>query len=133
MKGDGMDRNELRDRLLEQRKRLQDGRERSDGKDVEAQQQQEQTSELSTLDNHPADQGTETLERERALAVMEQIDTRIEEIDAALARLDDGRFGKCEICGRDIPPERLEARPEARFCVDHQEEVERGAHPTVER
>jgi RNA polymerase-binding transcription factor DksA len=41
----------------------------------------------------------------------------IEEIDAALARIDDGSYGRCTGCGTAIPEERLELRPFARTCV----------------
>ncbi|MGY2075479.1 TraR/DksA family transcriptional regulator [Blastococcus sp. SYSU DS0828] len=41
----------------------------------------------------------------------------IEEIDAALARLVDGSYGRCTGCGTAIPEERLELRPFARTCV----------------
>ena len=41
----------------------------------------------------------------------------IEEIDAALARLDAGTYGRCTGCGASIPEERLELRPFARTCV----------------
>jgi RNA polymerase-binding transcription factor DksA len=41
----------------------------------------------------------------------------IEEIDAALGRIDRGAFGRCEQCEVSIPVERLEAMPHARFCV----------------
>lgn len=42
---------------------------------------------------------------------------RIEEIDAALARIAAGTYGKCAHCGADIPRERLEFRPHALCCV----------------
>jgi DnaK suppressor protein len=48
----------------------------------------------------------------------------IEEIQAALARLDEGTYGACERCGEPINPARLEALPTARRCVPCQEEVE---------
>ena len=41
----------------------------------------------------------------------------IEQIDAALARIDDGSYGRCTGCGADIPAERLELRPFAESCV----------------
>ena len=41
----------------------------------------------------------------------------IEDIEHALARLEDGSYGRCEQCPRPIPLERLEAIPHARFCV----------------
>jgi RNA polymerase-binding transcription factor DksA len=42
----------------------------------------------------------------------------------ALARLDAGTYGRCVDCGRELPDERLEARPEAARCVDCQQKVE---------
>jgi DnaK suppressor protein len=40
------------------------------------------------------------------------------EIEAALKRIDDGTYGICTNCGKEIPPERLEARPWATLCID---------------
>jgi DnaK suppressor protein len=47
---------------------------------------------------------------------------RIEELDDALRRLDDGTYGHCRRCGGVIPTARLEALPEARLCVPCQAE-----------
>ena len=38
--------------------------------------------------------------------------------EAALGRIDDGTYGKCAVCGRQIPDERLEAVPWATLCID---------------
>jgi DnaK suppressor protein len=46
---------------------------------------------------------------------------RLVEVDAALRRLDTGRYGRCERCASDIPDARLEAIPEVRLCVACQE------------
>ena len=48
------------------------------------------------------------------------------EIEDALERLDDGTYGACLNCKDDIPKARLRAVPWARYCVDCQEQVERG-------
>ena len=86
------------------------------------------TSELSGgIDQHPADVGTELFERERDLAIMERVDAELADVDAALARLDQGTYGTCEACGRAIPDARLEALPATRFCVDDQALAEREA------
>ncbi|WPO87184.1 TraR/DksA C4-type zinc finger protein [Herbiconiux sp. KACC 21604] len=42
---------------------------------------------------------------------------RLDDTDAALARLDEGRYGVCERCGEVISAGRLEARPTARLCI----------------
>lgn len=57
------------------------------------------------------------LEREVADASAVRARDAIEDIDAALARMDAGTYGLCESCGMPIPVERLEAIPHARFCV----------------
>jgi DnaK suppressor protein len=49
----------------------------------------------------------------------------LDDIEAALARMDGGRYGRCERCDADIPPERLEAVPQARLCMACQQRAER--------
>jgi RNA polymerase-binding transcription factor DksA len=66
----------------------------------------------------PADQGSETFEREKDLAILEQLERDLAEIEAALQRLDDGTYGIDEVTGTPIPRERLEAFPTARTNVD---------------
>ena len=85
----------------------------------------ESTSELSIADNHPADIGTETFEREKAVSMIDDIDRQLEDAEHALHRLQDGTYGICEGCGSPIPSERLEAQPAARFCVEDQQRFER--------
>ena len=46
------------------------------------------------------------------------------DIDAALRRIADGGYGRCEHCADELPPRRLELQPLARYCVDCQEELE---------
>ena len=57
------------------------------------------------------------LEREVAGSSAARARGTIEEIDAALARMDSGAYGLCESCGLPVPLERLEAIPHARLCV----------------
>jgi DnaK suppressor protein len=57
-------------------------------------------------------------EREQALTSL--LDGRLSEIDSALARLDDGSYGICADCGKEIPPRRLEVYPFAILCVQCQ-------------
>ncbi|MGH9004524.1 MAG: TraR/DksA C4-type zinc finger protein [Acidimicrobiia bacterium] len=80
----------------------------------------EQFSELAAHDQHQADLGTETFEREKDFSLLEQLEAELDELDRALHKLDDGTYGVCEACGEQIPPERLEAVPGARFCVRDQ-------------
>jgi RNA polymerase-binding transcription factor DksA len=86
--------------------------------------QSAQVGETSSLDQHQADHGTETFERERDLSLLEDIETEISDVERALVHLNQGTYGYCEACGQPIPPERLEAMPATRFCLQHQAEAE---------
>lgn len=79
----------------------------------------ESTGELSNYDNHPADHGTELFEREKDLALREHSTRELDEIDRALAKIEEGTYGFCEECNRKIPIERLRAHPTALRCVEH--------------
>ena len=67
----------------------------------------------------PADQGSETFEREKDIAILEQLERDLAEIEAALQRLDEGTYGIDEVTGDPIAPERLEAYPVARTNIEH--------------
>ena len=82
------------------------------------------TGELSSLDQHPADSGTNLVDADREEASIEILRAQQERVRDALARLDAGSYGKCIDCGRELPDERLEARPEAERCVDCQQRAE---------
>lgn len=119
-----MDTTQIRNKLEAERDRLVALRQ-SQGEDAALDEEQADSSgSLADYDQHPGDQGTETFERTKDLAVREQLDERLADIDHALARIDKGTYGTCEICGRDIEPERLEARPAVRYCREHQEEMD---------
>lgn len=77
------------------------------------------TGELSSYDNHPADDATELYEREKDIALLEHSEQELKEIDYALQAMERGVYGKCEKCGKDIPFERLQAIPTTTFCVEH--------------
>lgn len=51
--------------------------------------------------------------------LVEELEARHREVVAALKRLEDGAFGKCEVCGIDIPKKRLEANAAATTCIGH--------------
>jgi len=66
-----------------------------------------------------ADTSQVTAERGEAEALAGQLKERLEEVAAAIGRLDQGSYGTCEACGVPINPARLEAMPASRFCIDH--------------
>src|SRR5687768_9309680 len=59
-----------------------------------------------------------SVERDRLLSLQALARRRIEDIDAAVRRLEAGAYGACRTCRRPIPMARLEAVPEATQCVD---------------
>src|SRR5436189_90725 len=73
---------------------------------------------LSSMPLHMADVGTDNYEQEFTLSLIANQEQALEEIGAALERLEDGSFGRCEECSEEIPAPRLEALPYARYCVD---------------
>jgi RNA polymerase-binding transcription factor DksA len=122
-----MDADEARRRLEAERARLTGVKDDFDVENLNDESEDENLSELSSVDQHQADVGTETFEREKDLSILEQIDAELADVEHALRRLDDGTYGTCEVDGKPIPEERLEAMPAARFCLEHQAEVERQA------
>jgi RNA polymerase-binding transcription factor DksA len=122
-----MDPDAARQRLEAERARLQDMRSGFDDEHLADETESESVSELSAVDQHQADIGTETFEREKDLSILEQIDSELGDVEWALKRLDDGTYGTCEVDGKPIPEERLEAMPAARLCKEHQAEAEREA------
>lgn len=64
-----------------------------------------------------ADSAQATAERSSLLSLVEQLQENRREVAAALERIEQGTYGKCERCGNEIPVERLEALPTARLCV----------------
>jgi RNA polymerase-binding transcription factor DksA len=89
------------------------------------QSEEDSLAELSSSAQHQADIGTETFDRERDVSILEQVEAELADVELALRRLDDGTYGTCEACGRLIGDSRLEAKPEARLCLDDQARAER--------
>jgi RNA polymerase-binding transcription factor DksA len=118
-----MDPDSARARLEEERVRLEDVR--SGLESVTEESEEESLSELSSQDQHQADIGTETFDRERDMSILEQVDAELADVSHALRRIDEGTYGTCEACGKAIGDERLEALPAARFCVEDQATAER--------
>ena len=118
-----MDSDAARARLDDERRRLEEVRESLDGLGDES--ERENLSELSSADQHQADVGTETFEREKDLSILEQVEAELADVAHALERLEEGTYGTCEACGKPIGEERLEALPAARFCLKDQALAER--------
>ena len=69
-------------------------------------------------DEHDPEGSTIAFERAQVVALRQQAADHLGELDAALERLAAGTYGVCEVCGAAIAPERLEARPFTRTCID---------------
>ena len=84
----------------------------------------EELSELSDYDQHPADTGTETFEQELDETTDMLLADEAEQVETALQRLAEGTYGKCVVCGKEIPAERLRAIPESIRCIEDQRRYE---------
>ncbi len=68
-------------------------------------------------DEHDPDGATNGYERAKAMALLESARERVEQLDAAIDRLDAGTYGLCASCGSAIGDERLEALPATKNCI----------------
>lgn len=87
----------------------------------------ESIQELSLIDNHPADTGSELFERSKDLSLHEKRLSTLREIDDALHRIELGEYGVCARCGRQIEKERLEVIPYTPYCFACRQVREREA------
>lgn len=106
-----------RERLLEQRREIMDLYQ----SDVRAGQA---STDEGTEDI--VDRANNSYNRELMFSLSDAERQRLLDIDAALERIEEGGYGSCANCGREIGERRLEAVPWARFCVDCQELAEQG-------
>ncbi len=72
------------------------------------------------LDYDPnfADSSQVTAERGENEALVKKLVDSLREVEHALSKFDSDTYGTCESCGQPIAPARLEARPEARLCIN---------------
>ncbi|HWB71929.1 MAG TPA: TraR/DksA C4-type zinc finger protein [Egibacteraceae bacterium] len=78
----------------------------------------EKVERIPGIDANFADSAAASAERSEMLAFIDKARERLAEVDAALERMDQGTYGTCVDCGRQIPEARLEARPLSVRCVD---------------
>ncbi len=71
-----------------------------------------------TYDANFADSSQVTAERGEVEALAGSLREALNDVEAALVKLDNGTFGVCEGCGEQIPPGRLEAMPGAKLCMN---------------
>jgi RNA polymerase-binding transcription factor DksA len=119
-----MEHDDARRMLQEEQARLQDVKAGFDAEHLHDESEDDSISELSHLQQHQADVGSETFEREKDFSILEQVEAELHDVQRALQRLDEGTYGVCEACNQPIGDERLEALPATRFCIQHQSEAE---------
>jgi DnaK suppressor protein len=73
---------------------------------------------MNADDEHDPEGSTIAYERARINALMDEAQTKLADLDRALAKLDAGSYSECEECGIRIPVERLVALPATRMCFD---------------
>ena len=118
-----MDTDSARARLLKEQARLEGLHGAATRLQAGAQEAQER--ELSSADQHPAELAIETIERELDQSVVLHVQLELTEVEAALAKVDAGRYGLCEACAQPISDARLDAMPAARYCIEDQAKLAR--------
>ncbi len=76
-----------------------------------------ETSAERSPDPNTAEGGSMAFELEKELSVARNAEDLLAKVEHARRRVDDGDYGRCEVCGTDIPLARLEALPYATTCV----------------
>jgi DnaK suppressor protein len=117
-----LDTQRFRDTLLEERRRVEHAL--ATLRDEHPGSLDEEVEETATSDNHLAETATATLGREIDYTLGENSEEVLAQIDAALERIDDGTYGTCTNCGKEIPLERLEANPWASLCIGCKQRAE---------
>ncbi|MGC8667657.1 MAG: TraR/DksA C4-type zinc finger protein [Chthonomonadales bacterium] len=112
-----------RKRLLELKAQLEDEHRRLRNHDGDT--MADASGDIGDFDtNHPGDYGTELYEREKDVALAQNVDGILAQVNDALVKLDAGTYGVCDRCGAPIPEARLDVVPYAALCVTCQARIE---------
>jgi RNA polymerase-binding protein DksA len=85
--------------------------------------------ERSGYGDHQADDATELFEREKEIGLEQSLEAHLHQVQQALQRVENGTYGQCERCGKQIAAERLDAMPEATLCIDCKSQEEEQTMP----
>ena len=85
----------------------------------------EYSSDNSLYSLHMAEQGTDAMEREKTFLLAQRGDDHIKRLDESLARIADGSYGVCVVCGQLIEKERLEIVPTTNKHVNCKNRIKR--------
>jgi DnaK suppressor protein len=83
------------------------------------------------LENDLEEGDPDLWEREKILALLRNMEQKLESIAGALRSMEDGTYGICENCGQQINPARLEALPHTTLCIDCKALLEKGLTPVA--
>jgi DnaK suppressor protein len=83
----------------------------------------------TSMPNHMAELGSGNFDQEFTLGLLGNERNALDQVDAAIERIEDGSFGQCEKCGMKIPKPRLEAIPYAALCVQCASQLEASPEP----
>jgi len=109
--------------LVEERARVEEEMRRQESTSL-SRSQRDSSGDLSGYSFHLADAGTDTYEREFAANLVTAEQKIVFEIDGALLRIEDGTYGICRKCNKNIGKKRLEIVPYARLCRKCKEKME---------
>ena len=79
----------------------------------------EATPEEGDPEADPNDQADRAEDFEERTAMLNTLEKRLREVDLALSKIKGGNYGTCEVCGKEIEKDRLEANPAAKTCKEH--------------
>lgn len=79
----------------------------------------EKVDRIAGINEGFADSAAATTERAEVLSRVASARERLASVEGALASMEEGTYGTCEVCGREIADARLEARPTSTRCIDH--------------
>ena len=91
---------------------------------IEASEEVKSNEDMRGYSQHQADEGTDDFDRTININLSDQEMKILKQIDRALAKIEDGTYGVCDVSGDEIPLKRLEAVPYATMTVKAQEEIE---------
>jgi RNA polymerase-binding transcription factor DksA len=75
----------------------------------------------AALGQHPGDYGSDVNATMEARMSVDTLTEQRRRVLDAIERVDEGRYGRCAVCDREIDDDRLETRPEVRTCREHAE------------
>ena len=98
---------------------------------LEEDQQDRAESEGDMTENDSGDMSQSLFTREMDATVDQTMDKRLDSVDRALQKIEEGTYGICDDTGEPIPRGRLEAMPEAVYTVEAQQRRERERRPPL--